>query len=290
MCKLSLITSTAKMTPADLSAVITRTHKTLTRTQKDGWGYSIGGYLEKWDEPQGWQAPNGVQGLLSSLQGAAVDLDAVSVGEYPAPSAPLVAHARTATCARGAVNAHPFQDGGWTLAHNGVVEPVRNTKRKSCDSMYIVESMARAGGPGKLHSDVAGYAAIVGVTPNGEPFALRDSRAPLCISWVPTWEAFVLSSGPEFTKDIVGTLEHTRPVSLLPWVYHVWTGDGWATSEVKPWAFSRPLPVAQQGKRGGGRQPSRAMLTELEEAADKALGKNYPVPDYDKEAQKWGKY
>jgi hypothetical protein len=288
MCKLSLITSTAKMTPAELSAVITRTHKTLTRTQRDGWGYSIGGYLEKWDEPQGWQSPNGVQGLLSSLQGAAVDLDAVSVGEYPAPGAPLVAHARTATCARGAVNAHPFTDSGWTLAHNGVVEPVKNTKRKSCDSMYIVESMARAGGPGKLHCDVAGYAAIVGTTPNGEPFALRDSRAPLCISWVPTWEAFVLSSGPEYTKDIVGSLEHTRPVSLLPWVYHVWTGEGWATSEVKPWAFSRPSPAAQPSKRGGGR--GSRMLSELEEAADKALGSNHPFPDYDKEAQKWGKY
>jgi hypothetical protein len=32
------------------------------------------------------------------------------------------------------------------------------------------------------------------------------------------------------------------------------------------------------------------MLTELEAAADKALGSSYPFPDYDKEAQKWCKY
>jgi len=265
------------MAPAELAQVIKRSHAALTRTQRDGWGYSIGGYLEKWNSPKDWSAPDMSRAITSALKGAAVELDAVSVGDFPAPGAPLVCHARTATCARGAANAHPHVSGGWIMAHNGVVEPRRNSKRKSCDSMYIVESLARVGGPSKLHCDIAGYAAIVGTTPAGEPFALRDSRAPLVINWVPAWEAFVLSSGAEYSAEIIGKQEHTRPVSLLPWVYHVWTGEDWATHEVQPWASSVPRAIEGRSRRGNKLDQA------LAEAADKALGaETWPFPDYEK--------
>jgi hypothetical protein len=234
MCKIYGLTNTSKLSAQGLAQMITRAHAQLTSTQKDGWGYALGSFSEKWDSPPQWPGPNEWQAIRDSLGGIAVSADCEITGAYPGPGPSLVAHARTATCARGAVNAHPHFSGGWTVVHNGVVESTHKRQR-SCDSMHIADSLAASGGASGLHDDVTGYLAILGTDPEGRFFALRDSRAPLYVARVPSLDAWAFASTPELLRSIAG--EPTpRPYELDPYAYHLLTPAGWTIERVTPWS------------------------------------------------------
>ena len=261
MCKIYGITNTGKLAPAALSSLIERAHKNLTATQKDGWGYALGSYVERWDSPADWPGHGQWHAIQQSLGGMSVAVDClVSDGKPPAPGPALICHARTATCAGGAENAHPHAWDGWSIVHNGVVESTGAAKR-SCDSMHIVDSLAKHGGPSGLADDLAGYLAILGTSPQGHFLALRDDRAPLFTAWCSALSAWVFASSPELLASITA-LPITRPYALAPYVAHTLTPDGWKTQRVEAWSGAAEskakLAFGSGSTYGGYYRPSEA--------------------------------
>lgn len=235
MCKIYGITSTEKLAPAALSLLIERAHKQLTLTQRDGWGYALGNYVERWDTPSDWAGHGKWGSIQNALGGLSVAVDCeVSEGKPPAPGPALICHARTATCARGAKNAHPHAWDGWRIVHNGVVESTGKAKR-SCDSMHICDSLAKNKGASGLAEDLAGYLAILGTNPSGEFIALRDDRAPLFVAWCHDLQAWAFASTPELLAAITA-LPVTRPYALTPFVCHTLKAGEWHKDRVMPWA------------------------------------------------------
>lgn len=275
MCKIFGLTSTTKLTLPALAALITRSHKALTATQKDGYGFAIGSptgehYVEKWDEPSAFPGPGQWPAIRDNLAGVPVVADCVTHGTYPAaPGGALIAHARTSTCDRGAINAHPHISDGYALVHNGVVQPLRG-KTKSCDSMHILDSIAANAGPAKLAADVAGYLAVLVLDSKGRLSALRDDRAPLVVAWVPSLSAWAFASTGAILAEIVA-VPHDKPFSLQPYRWVTNTSKGWQLQEVKPWAAA---------KTNGSSNGSTAAK------AAKAFGD--PLPEWS--GSKWGKY
>lgn len=235
MCKIYGITNTEKLAPVALSALIGRAHAQLTSTQRDGWGYALGNYVERWDTPSDWAGHGKWGSIQNALGGLSVAVDCeVSEGKPPAPGPALICHARTATCARGAKNAHPHAWDGWRIVHNGVVESTGKQKR-SCDSMHIVDSLAKNKGAAGLADDLAGYLAILGTNPAGEFIALRDDRAPLYVAWCHDLSAWAFASTPELLAAITA-LPVTRPYALTPFVAHTLKAGEWQKEHVAPWA------------------------------------------------------
>lgn len=275
MCKIFGITSTAKLALPALAALITRSHKALTATQKDGYGFAIGSpvgkhYVEKWDEPSAFPGPGQWPTIKTNLAGLPVSADCMTYGTYPTTTGgALIAHARTSTCDRGAINAHPHVgEDGYALVHNGVVQPLRG-KTKSCDSVHILDSIAANAGPAKLASDVAGYLAVLVLDDQGRLSALRDDRAPLVVAWVPSLAAWAFASSDALLGEIVA-VPHDKPFSLQPYRWVTNTAKGWQVQEVKKWAAA---------KTNGSQSGTAAK-------AAKAFGDSLP----EWSGSKWGKY
>lgn len=251
MCKIFALSNTSGLDAAELASCIRRSHReiTVTARQRDGWGFALGEYVEKLDNPEQWPGQPGQLGALD-LGGAVVELDAIASGVMPDPGPPLIVHGRIATCARGAENAHPHVAGQWTVVHNGVVEPRTSKARRTCDSMHIADSLAKHAGPHKLARDVVGYLAILGIDPAGRLFALRDRTAPLWLARVPEWDCYALASTPELLRSIVGRA--TGPVfQLAAFRWHVAAGDRWDVQEVAAWDAARPHLAGKAGKAFG---------------------------------------
>jgi len=258
MCKIFALTSTAKLAPAAISDMIARAHKELTATQRDGWGFQLGSYHEKWDEPNQWPGAGQWPAIAQSLAGLAVEVDCITSGEMPAAAGPaILAHARTATCSRGAVNAHPHHAAGWAVVHNGIVESKTKSVR-SCDSMHIADSLAKHGGPSGLAGDLTGYLAILAVGPQGQFVALRDDRAPLWVAKVAQLDAWAFASSPELVRSIIGpAFTLAKPYQLRAYTANTLTAEGWTTAKVTPWASSAPSWAASKafGDSGSSKWP-----------------------------------
>ena len=245
MCKIFGLTSTAQMQMPALHALISRTHKALTATQRDGYGYSIGSsdgnhYTEKWNNPSAFPGPGAWPAIKANLAGLPVDADVWTSGTFPtSPGGALIAHARTSTCSMGSENAHPHYSHGWSMVHNGVVQPTKG-RTKPCDSIHILDSLVTHKGAGKLHTDVAGYLAILAIDPKGRLVALRDERAPLVVAWVPSLSAWAFSSTDALLSEIVAA-HHDKPFPLQP--YHAVTNDGnnWKHEVVTAWEASKTV-------------------------------------------------
>lgn len=255
MCKIFGLTSTASLDAPKLTALVQRAHHHLTATQRDGWGFALhhpetGRYAEKWDKPQAWPGAFAWPALAESLAGIPVDVDCEITGTAPpAGGGPLIAHARTSTCSPGAANAHPHTVGEWTIVHNGVVEPIKG-KVKPCDSVHIADSLNKHNGASGLASDVAGYLAILGINPAGHLVALRDTRAPLVVAFVPLLKAWAFASTPDLLKSIVDA-PHQKPLDLLPYKFVAFDGRKWGHNGVKAWDAAAPRVSAKASRAFG---------------------------------------
>lgn len=252
MCKIFGLTSTASLAMPALREMIGRSHKALTATQRDGYGFAIasndgGHYVEKWDNPANFPGPGEWPKIRENLGGLPVEADCWTHGAMPEKTGgAFIAHARTATCSRGAINAHPHIRDGWALVHNGVVSPIKG-KTKPCDSVHILDSFITHKGGAKLHADVTGYLAVLGFTPQGRIFALRDERAPLVVAWVPSLAAWAFASNAELLAEIVKA-PHDKAYTVSPYNLAVFDGKKWANVEVKPW---QAAPSAKASKAFG---------------------------------------
>jgi predicted glutamine amidotransferase len=245
MCKIFGLTSTAGLQMPALHGLIQRSHKALTATQKDGFGFAIGAtdgnhYVEKWDNPASFPGAGQWPAIRANLAGLPVEADCVTSGTFPASTGgAFIAHARTATCSRGAENAHPHSSHGWAVVHNGVVQPTKG-RTKPCDSIHILDSLVTHKGASKLHADVAGYLAILAIDPKGRLSALRDERAPLVVAWVQSLNAWAFASSDALLAEIVSA-PHDKAYTLQPYRHATHTGKGWTHEEVKRWDATKAV-------------------------------------------------
>ena len=233
----------------------------LAASQRDGFGYAIantnGVFIERHVDPQTCE---GLGSLKASRDILPVTLhtklmhgvDYDQQGAVPSNNdlrGCMIAHGRTATCGKNITNTHPFtgvQDGKrWTIAHNGVVEwkgdvlPLQTT----CDSEHILNCFLYKQGEQSFHQGLAGYAAVTGINPSNEMFALRDDRAPLYVTYVKQLRCYILCTDKTHCEEIsdlvceFNKIKHstvTNPMLIAPYVRHTFHANGEVSSEAFP--------------------------------------------------------
>lgn len=263
MCKLIAISGLSVKGRKQSNALIKKTSELLGSSQRDGYGFAIGTgnvadmslgvYIERYLNPSvvtGMGTIKSSRTLLpSSIKTVLKDgVDFDSHGIMPSGkmvNAPFIAHGRTATCGKFISNTHPFtgKHNGkqWTIAHNGVVEwngdklPLHTT----CDSEYLLNCYLYLNGEQSFKDGIAGYAAIVGINPEGEMFALRDDRAPLYVQYILELENYVVCTDPLHCDVIskmlcefmgIKTPTVTDALMLEPYVAHTFHANGLVSS------------------------------------------------------------
>lgn len=220
MCKLL---GTSKILARRHSHIVELTRysaKALGSTQKDGFGFALkhqkGVYVEKYLSPDTCKGmgilPSDIKKIPGSLPIAIREnRDFACSGPYPESEfvqGCYISHGRTATCDKVISNTHPFQgkdgnDGLWTIAHNGVVDLIGENIgcKTTCDSEHILNCFTSLNGVHSLKSQISGYAAILGINPNGEMIAFRDETAPLYVSMIEGLGVFTLSTDPKHCEE-----------------------------------------------------------------------------------------
>lgn len=239
------------------SQLVKASSEMLGSTQRDGFGYALNNngsvFIERYLNPatcSGMGTLKASRDLLHpSLQTQLVyGSDYDQHGEAPS-IAPLngcfIAHGRTATCDKVIANTHPFT--GWkdgkqyTIAHNGVVAwngdklPLQTT----CDSEHILNCFLHLNGEQSFKDGLSGYAAVVGINPQNELFALRDDRAPLYVQYVKELSLYILCTDSthceQLSKMVCGfngcsDATTTTPMMIAPFVKHTFHANGDITS------------------------------------------------------------
>lgn len=257
MCKLIAMSSLSCKTLKQASRLIKASSEMLGSTQRDGFGYALkaseGVFVERYLNPSSCKGMGTLKAsrdlLPATLQTQLVfGMDYDQHGLMPSKT-PLtgsfIAHGRTATCGKNIANTHPFtgfKDGKqWTIAHNGVVDwsgevlPLQTT----CDSEHILNCFLHLEGEQSFSKGLAGYAAVVGINPQGEMFALRDDRAPLYVQYIKELNNYILCTDSEHCGKLsemlceFNSIKHptvTTPMMIASYVKHTFHANGEVSS------------------------------------------------------------
>lgn len=257
MCKLIAMSRMSCKTLKQASQLVKQSSELLGSSQRDGFGYALNNagdvFIERYLNPASCSGMGTLKAsrdlLHPALQTQLVyghDYD--QHGEHPSVppvNAPFIAHGRTATCDKVIANTHPFtgwKDGKqWTIAHNGVVswngEPL--PLQTTCDSEHILNCFLHLNGEQSFKDGIAGYAAVVGINPQGEMFALRDDRAPLYVQFVKELSTYILCTDSTHCEALSKTIctfnsvtdaTLTTPMMIAPYVKHTFHANGEITS------------------------------------------------------------
>lgn len=264
MCKLIAISGLSVKGRKQSNALIKKTSELLGASQRDGYGFAIGTgkvsdmslgvYIERYINPavvtgMGTlkQSRNTMPSGIKTVLKDGVDFD--SQGDMPSGKlveAPFIAHGRTATCGKVIDNTHPFtgKNNGkqWTIAHNGVVEwsGINLPLKTTCDSEHLLNCFLYLNGEQSFTEGIAGYAAIVGINPEGEMFALRDDRAPLYVQYILELKNYVVCTDPAHCTEVSNMLckfldiknpTITDAMMLEPYVIHTFHANHLVSSK-----------------------------------------------------------
>lgn len=257
MCKLIAMSTASCKNTKQASRLVLKMSTLLGASQRDGFGYAIntseGVFSERYLDPKTCEGMGELKAsrdlLPSSLKTQLTyGIDYDQQGVIPSKGAVkgcIIAHGRTATCGKNITNTHPFtgshEGKRWTIAHNGVVEwngetlPLQTT----CDSEHILNCFLYKNGEQSFHEGLAGYAAVVGINPQGEMFAMRDNRAPLYVSYVKQLGCYICCTDSTHCEDIADLISDfnglknstvTNPMMIMPYVRHTFHANGEITS------------------------------------------------------------
>jgi hypothetical protein len=261
MCKLIAMSTAACKNTRQASRLVIKMRTLLAASQRDGFGYALNNngdvFVERHVDPQTCE---GLGSLKASRDLLPVTLhtkllhgvDYDQQGTIPSKGAVngcIIAHGRTATCGKNITNTHPFtglhEGKRWTIAHNGVVEwkgeklPLQTT----CDSEHILNCFLYKQGEQSFHEGLAGYAAVVGINPQGEMFAMRDDRAPLYVVYVKQLKQYIICTDKTHCEEIADLVcdfhnikspTVTNPMMIAPYVAHTFHANGEVSSQAFP--------------------------------------------------------
>jgi len=243
------------------SRLVIKMRTLLAASQRDGFGYALNNngqvFVERHVDPNTCDGLGTLKASRDILPATlhtqlTYGVDYNQHGTIPTKGSVrgcVIAHGRTATCGKNIANTHPFTgevDGKrWTIAHNGVVEwngeklPLQST----CDSEHLLNCYLYKQGEQSFHEGIAGYAAIVGINPNNEMFALRDDRAPLYVTLIKQLNCYILCTDKTHCEDIADLVSDfnglknatiTNPMMIAPYVRHTFHASGEISSEAFP--------------------------------------------------------
>ena len=262
MCKLIAMNKLSCKSLKQASQIIRKSAEFLGSSQKDGFGYALnsdnGVFIERYVNPDSCKGISVLKDSRDTLPANirtqltyGVDFD--QKGNKPVNGGLLgsyIAHGRTATCGKSVINTHPFngisEKGEYTIAHNGVVDwdgqvyPTHTT----CDSEHILNCYLYAEGEKSFVEGLSGYAAVVGIDPNGNMFCLRDDRAPLYLTYIKELGQYIICTDPNHCKELATMLiafndlkspTVTTPMLLQSYIKHTFLANG----EVESSEFSK---------------------------------------------------
>lgn len=259
MCKLLATSKLAVRKQKQIVDLTLFSAKALGTTQRDGFGFAL--YHEKGVYGERYLNPLSCKGMGVITRDFQVfpkgikfevrkNRDYDTFGSFPNTdklNGSYISHGRTATCGKTISNTHPFtgidaKGGTWTIAHNGVVDNIGKSWECSttCDSEHILNCFTKGDGVHSLKAQISGYAAVIGINPNGELFAFRDNTAPLYLSYIEDLGictlATALQDSEEFNKIVckhnkVKATSITSAYMLDSYTLHTFKSDGSVITE-----------------------------------------------------------
>jgi predicted glutamine amidotransferase len=322
MCKLIGISSLGCKSVNQVSGVVRESAKLLGATQKHGFGYAIktskGTFMERYLNPENCKGV-GVVKQSRDILPVSIKTQLAYGTDYdqfgPAPEKGklqgcYISHGRTATCDRVISNTHPFngfhEGKEWTIAHNGVVDwnGEKWETKTTCDSEHILNCFLYGEGEHSFSKGLSGYAAVLGINPNGEMFCLRDDRAPLYISMIQETGQYVICTdsthNTEITKLLASYLDIKKPTITTPlmleaWVKHTFHANGEVSSNPfnkfssyspKISSSSVSTSLGSAGVGYGSTYGSYYGNDSLwDDTVDRAIAKDLPVSEHEKKVR-----
>lgn len=253
MCKLIAMNQLSCKSLKQASQIVRKSAELLGSSQRDGFGYALhsqnGVFIERYLRPETCKGISVLKDSRDALPAnirtqLSYGIDYDQKGNKPENGQILgsyIAHGRTATCGKTITNTHPFHgvsdSGEWTIAHNGVVDwdGEKYPLQTSCDSEHILNTYLYANGEQSFKDGLSGYAAVVGISPEGEMFCLRDDRAPLYLSYIKEISQYVVCTDSTHCAEIIKMLINfndlkastvTTPMLLAPYVRHTFRKSG----------------------------------------------------------------
>jgi hypothetical protein len=235
------------------SQVVRKSAELLGSSQKDGFGYAMqttkGVFMERYQNPETCKGIGVLKDSRDTLPASirtqlTYGIDYDQKGAKPENGKVLrsyIAHGRTATCGKSITNTHPFngtsEKGEYTIAHNGVVdwEGEKYPTHTTCDSEHILNCFLYAEGEHSFKEGLSGYAAVVGINPNGDMFCLRDDRAPLYLVYIKQLGQYIICTDSTHCTELANlmltfnglkTATITTPMLLAPYVKHTFLANG----------------------------------------------------------------
>ena len=229
MCKLAGLTSTHLFTREDLAAFAAIFHVHSRVSAPDGFGVAhfngSGVHVDRWHLTEDF-CPGSM----------------IAAKPSRAP-APLLIHARNATCAVQPENTHPMAWSGHALIHNGVVDrPGYATRHTSCDSEFLLQAFLE-GGQEAISRSVSGSFAYLLLYPHGQMHVARDEVTPLFFARVEERECYVFGTDCGFLDDLPFPLSGRRLFPRLR--YSVFSGAVEIASSPVTRGLGRPVEAAR---------------------------------------------
>ncbi len=200
MCKLYIVTGSLKRENA--LAAIDKANSAFKFGQKDGFGFLAGSKEDvahgRYERPDGY--PGFQTGIIDQITGPKIE-----IGNFPRKVQTLMVHGRTSTNVKGVENAHPFENDGVFLIHNGVLDwkgSKEEESDKKCDSEQFLDWFANGGDLENMHKLWGGYGAIfIYDSKTNQRMLIKDSTANLYLA-KRKFDGFVFATSEYDLKDI----------------------------------------------------------------------------------------
>lgn len=204
MCKLLIVTNISKLTDKQLSTLIDKAAKPISKYERDGFGFAYttedGVYAERWVDPDEFAARKLKAGPYDHVLAQPAEFDSVGNAESKHVGGLLV-HGRTSTNDVALMNTHPFINDKHVLIHNGVVQNVgEHVERVSTNDTEFILTHYTNGGMARVAESVSGYYAcgMLDIA-TGNTIVFRDSTASLFVAWIAKFETYMFAT----TKEIL---------------------------------------------------------------------------------------
>ncbi len=206
MCRIMAFTNFSKIKHENLKARAELIGDLLLKTEcKDGFGYSMMGEKGIFGERTTKTYFNShILNKIGPIKGTFVYKDDQnSFGEVSKVTGGAIFHGRVSTNKRGLRNAHPINNHGWSLIHNGVVSNLGaryEMVTDGNDSEHVLHHLVN-GGIEAVAENLTGYYAFAAFDPLGNLHIARDCIANLYVATIPRLESLVFATTRDLIED-----------------------------------------------------------------------------------------
>jgi hypothetical protein len=222
MCKLFVLSNTAKLTHKQLSTILKTASRVMGKTDSHGFGWAMlnGNRFvgERALDPEYFENRFFNNGTVPSMFKPIFETwEANAFGKLAAPNSlqgGLLVHARISTNQISLENTHPFINDNFALIHNGIIDNVGDNyiQKSTCDTEHALQHLT-TGGVEAMVKGISGYYAIGALNKDtGELLVVKDHIADLNACYVPSIDAMAFGTKADQLHEILkaADLAHTK--------------------------------------------------------------------------------